>query len=96
MYDEVAWILVSSRTQVQPQIIFDQNYLPDYLSVSYSYEQTVSIKQWIVNNKQWTSNSKYRKLGGGRKIATPDVRHSLWDRGKTGIKLGKKHVINYY
>ena len=32
MYGEVAWILVSLGTQIQPQIIFDQDYLdyPDY------------------------------------------------------------------
>ena len=37
MYAEVAWALVSSGTQVQPQIIPDPGYLPDYLSVSYDY-----------------------------------------------------------
>ena len=42
MYAEVAWVLVSSGTQVQPQVIFDPDYLPDYLSVSYDY---VSLKQ---------------------------------------------------
>ena len=35
MYAEVAWVLVSSETQVQPQITLDPDYLPDYLSVSY-------------------------------------------------------------
>ena len=34
---EVAWVLVSSATQVQPQIIFEPDYFPDYLSVSYDY-----------------------------------------------------------
>ena len=34
MYAEV---LVCSRTQVQPQVILDPDYLPDYLSVSYDY-----------------------------------------------------------
>ena len=34
MYYKVAWILVSSRTQVQLQTIHD----PDYLSVSYDYD----------------------------------------------------------
>ena len=34
---EVAWVLVSSRTQAQPQIILDPDYLPYYLSVSYDY-----------------------------------------------------------
>ena len=31
MNSEVAWVLVSSGTQVQPQIIIDPDYLPDYL-----------------------------------------------------------------
>ena len=31
MYAEVAWVLASSGTQVQPQIILDPDYLPDYL-----------------------------------------------------------------
>ena len=35
---EVAWVLVSSATQVQPQIILDPDYLPDYLSISYGYD----------------------------------------------------------
>ena len=35
MNSEVAWVLVSSVTQVQPQIILDPDYLPNYLSVSY-------------------------------------------------------------
>ena len=34
MYSEVAWVLVYSGTQVQPQIILD----PDYLSVSFGYD----------------------------------------------------------
>ena len=37
MYAEVGWALLSSVTQVQPQIIPDPSYLPDYLSVSYDY-----------------------------------------------------------
>ena len=40
MYAEVAWVLVSSGTQVQPQVILDPGYLPDYLSVSYDYAIT--------------------------------------------------------
>ena len=38
MYAEIAWVLVSSGTQVQPQVTLDPVYLPDYLSVSYDYE----------------------------------------------------------
>ena len=37
MYAEIAWVLVPSGTQVQPQIILDPGYLPDYVSVSYDY-----------------------------------------------------------
>ena len=37
---EVVWVLVSSGTQVEPQIILDSDYLPDYLSVSYDYDLT--------------------------------------------------------
>ena len=37
MYAEVAWVLVFSGIQVQPQVILDPDYLPDYLSVSYDY-----------------------------------------------------------
>ena len=37
MNSEVAWVITSSGTQVQSQIILDPDYLPDYLSVSYDY-----------------------------------------------------------
>ena len=37
MYVEVAWELVSSGTQVQPQIILNPDYLLDYPSVSCDY-----------------------------------------------------------
>ena len=37
MNSEVVWVLVSSGTQVQPQIIPDPEYLPDYISVSQNY-----------------------------------------------------------
>ena len=43
MYAEVAWVLVSSRTQVQPQVILDPDYLRDNLSVSYDYGLTQSL-----------------------------------------------------
>ena len=39
MHAEVAWVLIFSKTQVQLQIIVDPDYLPDYLVVSYDYEQ---------------------------------------------------------
>ena len=47
---EVAWILllVSSGTQVQPQIILNPDYLPDYLSISYDYGFTdMPLCEWL-------------------------------------------------
>ena len=43
MYAEVAWVLVSSGTQVQPQILLDPDYLPDYLSISYDNVNTENL-----------------------------------------------------
>ena len=40
MYAEVAWVLVSSGTQVRQQIIVNPDYFRDYLSVSYDYGET--------------------------------------------------------
>ena len=37
MHGEIGWILVSSGTQVQSQVILDPDYLADYLSVSHDY-----------------------------------------------------------
>ena len=37
IYSKVAWVLVSSRTQIQPQVILD----PEYPSISYDYGVTV-------------------------------------------------------
>ena len=41
---EVARILVSLGTKVQPQIIIDPDYLPDYLSISYDYIHRISYE----------------------------------------------------
>ena len=38
MYAEIAWGLVSLGVHVQPQVIVDPDYLPDYLSISYGYD----------------------------------------------------------
>ena len=35
---EVVLVLVSLGTQIQPQIILNSDYFPDYLAVSYGYE----------------------------------------------------------
>ena len=39
-----AEILVSSGTQVKPQVIIDPDYLLDYLSVSHDYEIMIVLK----------------------------------------------------
>ena len=43
MNSDVAWLLVSSGTQIPLQIILDPDYLPDYLSVSYNYDYTYNL-----------------------------------------------------
>ena len=48
MNSEVAWVLVSSGIQVQPQIILDPDYLSDYLSVSCDYAFTVHVFTWML------------------------------------------------
>ena len=47
MNSEVAWVLVSSGTQFQPQIIHDPDKLPDYLFVSYDYDLNFSVETKI-------------------------------------------------
>ena len=43
MNSEVAWVLVSSGSQVQSPIVLDPDYIPDYLSVSYNYDQLKKV-----------------------------------------------------
>ena len=47
MYSEEAWVLVPSGTLVQPQIVLDPDYLPDYLSVSYDYLESKCSKSYL-------------------------------------------------
>ena len=51
MNSEVAWVLVSSGRQVQSQITLDPDYIPDYLPVSYNYDQLkkASIEKLVAN-----------------------------------------------
>ena len=47
MYDEVACVLVSLGTQLQPQVILNPDYLPDYLTDSYDYDgSSISLVSW--------------------------------------------------
>ena len=45
IYSEVAWVIVPSGNQVQPQIILDPDYLPYHHSVSYDYGLVQANKQ---------------------------------------------------
>ena len=58
MNSEAAWVLVSSGTQVLPQIILDPDYLPDYLSVSYDYALTEAAVKTCSKKKLFWKFSK--------------------------------------
>ena len=73
MHFEIAWVLVSSGTQIQLQIILDSDYFPDYLSSSYGYVMTrmcgftnsfckVRTKPQRANNSYKNYNYKYGKF----------------------------------
>ena len=54
---EVGWVLASSRTQSQQQIILDPDYLPDYLSVSNDYEYNdLTLLSCNKRNIYWLRN----------------------------------------
>ena len=50
MYVEVAWVLVSSGTQVQLQIRPDPDYLLDYLCISYDYDSKAQPGRMLLIN----------------------------------------------
>ena len=64
MYAEVAWVLVSSRTQVQPQVTFDPDYLPDYLS----FLMTVQVSMAAAANSDFSLLIKQAFLGSGLRL----------------------------
>ena len=62
MYAEVAWVLVSLGTQVQPHVILDPDYYPDYLSVSYDYGLSDNNLQDIVNKNGFYHRQCYQDI----------------------------------
>ena len=56
MYSEVAWVLVSLRTQVQQQIILNPDYLPYYLSVCYDCGKNKAIT--LMQNADFIEKSR--------------------------------------
>ena len=60
MYTEVAWVLGSLGTQVQPQIILDPDYLSEYLFVSYHYDKILCFA--IIKRSQFRNRVIKSKL----------------------------------
>ena len=68
MHSEASWVLVSSGTQVQLEIILEPDFLPDYRSVSYDYDPAklhinkfyVYIKEKKLTQKKNTSCRPFR------------------------------------
>ena len=76
MYSEVVWVLVSSRNQVQSQIILDPDYLPDYLSVSYDCVLMRGANRHRTFRKNWNTYSNHVLILSNelqRKICTFEV-----------------------
>ena len=72
MFPEVDWVLVSWGTQVQPQIMLNPFYPPDYISISYEYALYNETKER--SNKMiwyfyffWNSNLKDIVAAMGKK-----------------------------
>ena len=78
-YSEVAWVLVLSGSQVQPQIILDPEYLPDYLSVSYT------AKGWVETDNNNMSEMQRMK----RRLKKIDLFSTF--RGNA-VSLSKKFI----
>ena len=83
MNSEVAWVLVFLGPQVQPQIIVNSDYLPDYLFVSYDYDLNKFVTNDLTNLVNWLNlnkislnvkigmvilKSKRKRFGGDLKI----------------------------
>ena len=77
MYAEAVSVLVFLETQVQPQIIFYPDYLPDDLSVSYDYDWNRGLQTYR-NNTESQSTIMIAFWPGIHKFSLPtDVRGLL-------------------
>ena len=76
MNSEVAWVLVSSGSQVQSQIILDPEYLPDYLSVSYDFDIVVYAK--MPYEKIFEFTAAVRGYHYYRRFWVPKPSHQLY------------------
>ena len=65
---EVAWVLISSGTQVVPQIILNPSYLPDYLSISYDHVFLTMCKSTV--RKVLSKNKIKKNTAPARRLAS--------------------------
>ena len=65
MYAEVAWVLVSSRTQVQPQVILDSDYLQTIFPFLMTMLPILLFRQPIFTSKTYNHAVTYNHAGAG-------------------------------
>ena len=70
IYAEEAWVLVASGTHVQPQVMLDPDYLPDYLSILMTM-----LKQTNRKKKQDWLKSTQQQLGQKTKHNNPKTKN---------------------
>ena len=99
MFIEVVWVLVSSGTQVQPQIILDPDYLPDYLSVSYDYGwtyklhlETIALKALMIMPTLLLQKTSLN-LKSKENSETLKRRLSLWKNGQLDQLMIERKTI---
>ena len=85
MNSEVTWVLVSSRTQVQPQITLDPDYPSGYLSVSYHY--AVKLSSNVVSDSNDENNFPHKLLLTYTKVSR--LRKAFASNSSASIKLSK-------
>ena len=91
MYAEIAWVLVFSGAQVQPQITLDPDYLPDFLSISYGHgwmNYILPVTNTEQSKRKIKQEIKWLKLPPSITVKT--------DLGKMLVSLLSKHVPPSY
>ena len=58
----VAWVLLSSETQAQPQIILDPDCLSDYLSLITMIKKTRLHKKAEISNRNIKNNLQFQQF----------------------------------
>ena len=101
MYSEATWVLVSFGTRVQPQMVLDPVYLPDYLSVSYGYHKVENSRVNIFYKKNvfckftW-ENEVFPKLKLYEESPKIMFNKCAVPNCSTGYKTGQKKASFYF